>query len=167
MGDIHASLGLTDEARREYGQARNTKNYSVRIYNLACRRLAAGRLEEARRAFDEVKSGIAFWPAERRATVLRDVAWQYFRNGHYREAVAEGEVAIGLEPGHRETQFRLAASYLAGGEFARANSVYAEAVGRYGRDEMARDILRELIRRGVRAEAARRALDVHFGVAQR
>ena len=80
MGDIHASLGLSDLAERQYARARRTTNYPARLYRMACRELSSGRIVEAGRAFGEVATIIASKPhgerAKIRAQMIRDLARQ-------------------------------------------------------------------------------------------
>ncbi len=163
MGDIHASFGLEDLAEQEYARARKTKNYAVRLYNLACKQLAEGKFQEARRAFNEIATMIVPKPADYRAAIHRDIARQYFETGYYREAVVEEQNALRLKPDLREAHFELAAAYLGSGNVERADSAYAEAVKRYGADPEAADALRMLGSKGISADAARRMLTVHFG----
>ena len=69
-----------------------------------------------------------------------------------------------LNPGLRAGSYDLGRFYLVQGDYLRADSIYSEAVGRYGADSGAVENLQALIRNGVEADGARRLLEIHFGV---
>ena len=80
MGDIHASLGRMDLAEQGYARARETTNYTARLYRMARRQLSAGRTKEAERAFGEMAAMMASRSPEERdkihAEILRDLVGQ-------------------------------------------------------------------------------------------
>ena len=164
MGDIHASLGRQDEAEREYRLAEKAREDPVKVYEQARAYLQEGRLGAAREIFEQILEMIAARPPDYRAAVRHDMARRYLETGFHDEAVAEIREVLRLNPDLREARYDLGIFYLVQGDVGRADSAYAEAVRLYGPDSRAADLLRQLIRQGVRHEEAARFLVKYFGV---
>ena len=162
MGDIHASMGRKELAEASYGRARETKNYPVRLYNLAIRRLLEGHVQTAVDAFDEIGRMIETKPSGYRATVHRDFARQLIDAAAYGPAVVQARKAAALDPEMMEAQFDLAAACLGSGAVDLADSAYEAAVERFGRDPGGEADLRDMMARDVQAAAAARLLEAHY-----
>ena len=163
MGDIHASLGRQDEAEREYGLAEKAREDPVKVYEQARAYLREGRLEAAQEIFGQILEMIAGKPPDYRAAVRHDMARRYLETGFHDEAVAEIREVLRLNPDLQEARYDLGIFYLIQGDIRRADSAYAEAVRLYGPNSRAADLLRQLVRQGVRREEAERLLVTYFG----
>ena len=98
-------------------------------------------------------------------TARVNLGWTLYLGEQYDESIEQYRQA--LERGRNShAQFNLALTYLAKGETERADKLYGEAVGRYGRD-VAHDIgaieeLRRLMERGLQVSATESILQKHF-----
>jgi tetratricopeptide (TPR) repeat protein len=164
MGHMFLSLRLEEEAQREFQDARTSNNFAVRIFNHGRRALKAGRLLEAKHAFEEALGAAASRSDSYLAGMRSSLASQYFETGHYEEAIVQGEAALVLDEGMPEAHFLLASSCLAMGLVDRARDLFALAASRFGPQPVGSDRLRTLIGKGVREPEARELLKRFYGV---
>ena len=163
MGDIAFVLGQWDEAIREYRLGTEiSPDDPVLHYKLGRGHLSAGQIDEADDAFDSVfELDFSKSPAYNAASRLT-IARHYFEAGFTGRAVAEAERALGQDRGLRQAHFDLGMFYLAHGDLATADSMYAEAVDRFGPDSTAAQNLQILIRNGIKTDEARTILESRF-----
>ena len=163
MGTIAFDLGRWEDAIREYRLGTEVSPDDPALhYWLGRALLSAGRANEAETAFERVFALDFSRSAEYNAASRHTIARHYFEAGRSQKAVTEAERALKLDPDLRQAHFDLAMFHLVGGEMARADSIYAEAVGRFGPDSTAVQNLNNLIRSGIRITEARSILESRF-----
>ncbi len=162
LGDIHASVGLRDEAEAMYTRAEESSRATVAIYDRLLSDLREGDLEGARRAWTEVSRAIAPKAGAYQATVRHHVADLFYGSGAYDDAAREATEALRLNPELRACAFDLGLFLLARGSFGEAEAAYAEAVKKHGADVDAAQRLRNAMGKTVAADLGMRILRDHF-----
>jgi tetratricopeptide (TPR) repeat protein len=163
MGDIALDLENWDEAAREYRLGTEVDpDDPVLHYTLGRACLSAGMRDSAEAAFAKVFDLDHARPAAYNAASRHTVARHYFDAGLVHKAIDEAQRALELDPNLGQAHFDLALFHLVEGEPIRADSMYSEAVERFGPDSTAARDLQNLIRNGIRSVEARRILESRF-----
>lgn len=167
MGHLYLSQGLEKEAELAFGEARSSNNFTKRIFNHGRRVFEAGRLGEAKHAFQEALTRSSQRSKSYLAGMRSSLADQYFRAGYFQEALAHGEAAVAHDDELPEIHFQVAASYLAIGRVGRSRGLFSLAIDRFGRHRSGSGYLKLLIDSGVREPEAREFLKFFYSVSSR
>jgi tetratricopeptide (TPR) repeat protein len=162
LGDIHASVGLGEEAEASYRQAEKSAGTTVATYDRLRDHLRGGNLQGAREAWAEVSMAIAAKPPAYQATVRHHVASLFYESGFLDDAIREAQEVLRLNPELRACAFDLGLFYLASGDVEQANAAYARAVEKHGADAQAEQRLRGALGKAVPVESGEGILRRYF-----
>ena len=162
LAELHASVGLRDEAEAMYRRAEESTRATVAIYDRLLSALREGNLDRARAAWTEVSRAIAPKDPAYQATVRHHVANLFYDSGFYDDAVREATEALRLNPDLRVCAFDLGLFHLARRNLGQADSSYAEAVAKYGTDADAAQRLLEAMGQTVATEIGQGILTKYF-----
>ena len=162
MSELHLLAGRHDEARLQRMLAEKSRSNAVDKFNLAKAFLMEGKLQEARKVFDDMMSMVVSQPAMNRAQILQHISRAFFETSYYVDAVRAARLAVETYDSLQEAHFELGIFLLAAGKAQDGHAVLSRAAGRFGKSPEARDLLEQIARNDIVPDEARRAIQRHF-----